>query len=100
MAAFVDKIEANPSAGDPCATGLPTEDRIGGDGVNDTFPGVPTGTQVCFDVIPKSNTTVEPTDTAQMFRATIVVRGDDVTELDERDIFFLVPPEVPGIIVE
>jgi hypothetical protein len=28
--------------------------------------------------------------------ATIRVWGDHVTVLDERDVYFLVPPEIPG----
>jgi hypothetical protein len=28
--------------------------------------------------------------------ATIQVWGDHVTVLDERDVYFLVPPEIPG----
>ena len=36
----------------------------GGDGVLDTFPGIGGGQQICFDVIPKMNTTVMNTDRA------------------------------------
>lgn len=55
---------------------------------------------MCFDVIPKMNTTVMPTDMPQMFMATIVVEGDGVTVLDTRDIFFLVPPEIPDVPID
>jgi hypothetical protein len=53
---------------------------------------------VCFDVIPRMNTTVMPTDMPQVFRAIIEVVGDGVTVLDEREVFFLVPPD-DGIII-
>jgi len=69
-----------------------------GDGVVDYFPRVLPGTSVCFDIHAKRNTTVPATREPQMFTATIQVMGDGITILDERDIFFLVPPEI-GIII-
>jgi len=98
IAAFVDRLEANSSAGAPCVSGLVVEDRSGS-GVPDTFVKVMPGTQVCFDVIPKSNTTVKPTAEPQLFQAHVTVIGDNVTELDTRTIYFLVPPEIPDVIV-
>ena len=56
------------------------------------------GNRVCFDVVVKTNVTVEPTEAPQLFRATVEVLGDGFTSLDERDVFFLVPPapvEIP-----
>lgn len=99
VTAFVDKIEANPNATTPCAMGLTVVDTTG-DSVNDTFPQVNPGTTVCFDVVPKMNTTVMPLQTPQMFKATVVVQGDGVTTLDTRDIFFLVPPEIPDVPID
>ena len=98
VSAFVERLEANPSAGAPCVSGLVVEDRSGG-GVPDTFVDVTPGTQICFDVIPKANTTVKPTDEPQLFKAHVTVIGDDVTELDTRTIYFLVPPELPDVII-
>ena len=43
-------------------------------------------------VVSKPNTTVPATDAPQLFRAKVKVYGDGVTQLDERDVFFLVPP--------
>ena len=54
------------------------------------------GKRVCFDVVPRTNTTVMPLPEPQMFRATISVRGDGVTTLDTREVFFLVPPYIPS----
>jgi hypothetical protein len=99
VAAFVERIEANPTAGPPCASGLTAIDTDG-DAVADTFQSVTPGTVVCFDVVPKMNTTVPALDTPQMFKATIVVEGDGVTTLDTRDVFFLVPPVIVDVPVD
>lgn len=96
--AFVDFIEAN-TAGD---AGRGCEPRAAedtdGDTHPDTFRAVTSGTRVCFDIVVKQNDTVPPTTDPQLFRATVAVIGDGFTELDSRDIFFLVPPEIepPG----
>ena len=92
--AFVDHVEAKED-GDVAAgcAALPAND-VDGDGNPDTFPDVTAGTRVCFDIIVKQNATVMPGPEPQLFRATLRVMGDGFTELDQRDIFFLVPPEV------
>ncbi len=95
-AAFVDHVEAN-TVGDP-ARGCdprPAEDTDG-DGYPDTFRGVTAGSRVCFDIVVKQNDTVMQTAVPQLFRATLRVLGDGFTELDTRDIFFLVPATVGG----
>lgn len=92
--AFVDRLEAK-EAGDParmCDARSATD--ADGDGVNETFPSVPSGNRVCFDIFVKQNDTVMPTEEPQVFRATIQVLGDGFTELDSRDVFFLVPPVI------
>ncbi len=99
VASFVDKIETNNSVGGICATGLTVAD-VNSDTINETFTNVNPGTTVCFDVVPKMNTTVMPLSTPQMFKATIVVEGDQVTTLDTRDIYFLVPPEIEDIPID
>lgn len=91
--AFIGSLRAKSSAQAPCTSGLTTRDQ-NGDGVADTYIDVKPGTRVCFDVVPKTNTTVKPTHEPQMFRATIIVVGDNVTELDRRDVFFVVPPKI------
>lgn len=92
-AAFVDRLMPN-EAGNPargCAARAATDTN--GDGLVDTFLGV-RGQRVCFDVFPKENTVVMPSRVPQLFRATIQVVGDGFTVLDERDVYFLVPPQV------
>lgn len=65
------------------------------DGVKDTFVSVTVGTPVCFEVIPKANTTVEPKEAAQFFNAYINMIGNpgNVDLGDKRTIVFLVPPK-------
>lgn len=98
-AAFVDHIEAN-TAGDP-ARGCVARTAVDTDGdvYPDMFPNVTAGERVCFDIVVRENTMVMPTSTPQLFRATLRVLGDGFTELDSRDVFFLVPAEIsiPGI---
>jgi len=97
-AAFVDHIEANEAgdAGRGCDPRAAEDTDM--DGYPDTFRAVTPGSPVCFDIVVKQNDTVMPTTTPQLFMATLRVLGDGFTELDRRDIFFLVPPEpeLPG----
>jgi hypothetical protein len=105
---FIEYIEANASGEsitDPvtgevriCTTTDPLPVDETGDGHPDYFPRVLPGTSVCFDIHAKRNVTVPATREPQMFRATIQVQGDRITILDERDVFFLVPPEITIII--
>ena len=48
----------------------------------------------CFSIHPKTNTTVAATANPQLFEAKINVLGDGFTPLDERVIYFLVPPHI------
>ena len=97
---FVDYLEANTTGGvadprDPgriCAPGLSAVDTDA-DGHPDEFTDVLPGTIVCFDIVPRENSTVEPTAEAQLFRAEVRVTGDAVTVLDTRVVYFLVPPD-------
>lgn len=92
--AFVDRIEANPNAPAPCTAGLMAIDGDN-DGLLDTYPDIVPGPIVCFDVVPKMNTSVMPSTMPQVFKAVISVIGDDVATLDTRDVYFLVPPVIP-----
>lgn len=95
---FVDHLEANTagSAEHSCAARAANDTT--GDGYPDTFPDV-RRENVCFDIITRQNTTVEPTSEPQIFRATINVLGDGFTPLDSRKVYFLVPPEIPGSVL-
>lgn len=95
--AFIDHVVAQPSDGLTCTMGLETHDRPGldEDDVADTYRRVPPGSPVCFDVVPRVNTTVEPTDVAQLYRARVEVLGQGVNRLSDHVVHFLVPPRVP-----
>jgi hypothetical protein len=64
-----------------------------------TFFDVVPGTIVTFTVT-FENDFVPPTDSAQVFRATIVVRGNGVARLDERNVYVIVPSEGGGLGLE
>ncbi len=98
-AAFFDHLEANPMGNRVRGCQARVAEDRDMDGVLDTFPNVRTDDRVCFDVYPRMNTTVERTDDPQIFRATVAVIGDGFTELDARDVYFLVPPRPPEIII-
>jgi len=89
---FVDYIEADAEAPSPCTQGLVALDLDPIDGVPDTFEDVPPGTSPCFNLVLKTNTAVPPIGTPQVFGVTIEVIGDGVTVLDDRRVFFRVPP--------
>lgn len=89
---FIDYLVVNESAAN-CTDVSATEDT-NADSHDDAFPALRPGTPVCWDVVAKRNTFVTPTLEPQMFRARLSVRGDG-SELDSRDVFFLVPPRIP-----
>lgn len=92
VAEFIDALEPLQLGTPECANGL-SEADTNGDGYLDYVSVLP-GTPVCWNLIPKMNVTVPATDQVQLYTATIEVRGDNVTLLDTRDVFFLIPPEI------
>jgi len=95
---FVQSIAVHntTSATPKCTGGLQVADQSpGGDGILDTFKQVIPATPVCFDVTAKMNTTVKPKTVPQLFRAFIEVLGDGKAKLSKRQVFFVVPPEIP-----
>jgi len=92
--AFVDHLETLQLGTPECTDGLTDIDSDPPDGFKDQYLGVTAGTPVCWRLIPKQNTTVMPTDQPQLFQATVEVYGDGITLLDERDVYFVVPPGV------
>jgi hypothetical protein len=99
VAAFINRVVTRDRAasGLTCTTGYRTTDLTGidDDSFDDTFLDVDPGDPVCFDIIPRRNRTVPPTLDPQLFRARIDVLGDGFTPLDDREVFFLVPPRIP-----
>ncbi len=92
VAAFVDYLETLQLGDALCANGL-SDDDSNGDGRKDRFRGVRAGVPLCWKLATKPNTTVPELDGPQLFRARVDVKGDDVTVVDSRDVFFLVPPK-------
>ena len=84
---FVDKIEALPEGA--CA-GQTVADT-NGDGVPDAFSAVVGGSQVCFRITPKPNTTIENAGAAVRYRATLQLTGDGVASFVSREVYFVVP---------
>jgi hypothetical protein len=97
--AFVDHLETLQLGTPLCEDGLVDSDTDA-DGFDDRYVDVLPGTPVCWKLVPKSNTVVPATSEPQMFRARVDVYGDDVTLLDSRDVWFLVPPVIEGPGVE
>lgn len=89
---FIDYLEANVSGQGNCTSGLDTDDTDL-DGYQDAYPGLLPGIPVCWDVHPiPINTTVPPKPEPQLFVAKLKVLGDG-SLVDDRDVYFLVPPE-------
>jgi hypothetical protein len=104
---FIERIDANAAGGvvDPtnpkriCVGGLATSDP-NGDGFDEVFDSVKPGTPVCFDVIAKQNDSVPATEEPQLYKAAIDVVTSQGSVLDTREVFFLVPPNIPPVIVQ
>jgi hypothetical protein len=96
---FIDYLEVNISGVGSCTNVTPTNDTDG-DLHDDAFPGLLPGTPVCWDVhaVPV-NDFVEATEQPQIFRAELTVDGDG-SPLDERQVFFLIPPVIPEIPID
>jgi hypothetical protein len=92
VTAFVDHLQTLQLGTAACANGL-TDTDTNADGFRDKYLHVRTGTPVCWTVVSKQNVSVPATDVPQLFRAKVKVYGDGVTQLDERNVFFLVPPQ-------
>ena len=91
VAAFVNHLETLQLGNAMCANNLMDRD-VNGDTFREEYVDVRAGTPVCWKVVVKPNTTVPATQVPQLYRANVIVTGDGVTELDRREVFFLVPP--------
>jgi hypothetical protein len=86
--------EGDPANGCPAN---PAKDSDG-DGVKDTFISLVSGTPVCFEIIPATNTTVPPAIDPQFFNAFVDVIGvQGNLQLDRQSVLFLVPPKDAGV---
>ncbi|MEM9190751.1 MAG: hypothetical protein AAGF12_16315 [Myxococcota bacterium] len=94
---FIDRLQVNLSGG--TCTAVESRADLNGDGFDDAFPFLLPGTPVCWDVLARRNTRVRPTPEPQIFRARVTVTGDN-SPLDSRQVFFLVPPEIPDVPID
>ncbi len=96
---FIDYLEVNITGMlADCEIVTPTADT-NADSFDDAFPQLFPGKKVCWDVNPVPvNTTVMPTEDPQIYRAILTVRGDG-SPLDQRDVYFLIPPADAIVVV-
>ncbi|NUP12795.1 MAG: hypothetical protein HOW73_42700 [Polyangiaceae bacterium] len=88
---FIDYLEVNLT-GQGCTPDLTTEDT-NADSYQDAYPDLLPGIPVCWDVHPVlTQTTVPPKTEPQIFIAKLRVLGDN-SLVDDRDVYFLVPPK-------
>jgi hypothetical protein len=97
VTSFIDHLVTLQSDSAECSSGLAEQDS-NQDGFADVFVDVIAGTPVCWKLVPKTNKTVSVEDEPKIFRATIQVYGDRVTLLDERNVFFVVPPKLTEVL--
>ncbi len=97
---FIDYLEVNVSGTGNCTNVSPTLDTDNPlDGHDDSFPELLGGTPVCWDVHPiPLNDFVPATAVPQVFVARLTVYGDG-SPLDQRDVYFLVPPVVDATVI-
>lgn len=88
---FIVSIVPLEGYGPAAGTGYVSKDET-------TFYGVTPGTTVEFTV-DFYNDVVPPPPTAQVYRARIVVIGNGVARLDERNVYIIVPPEGGTILI-
>ncbi len=89
--AFIVSIVPLEGYGPAAGTGYASKDAT-------TFYGVTPGTQVELTV-DFYNDLVPPPATAQVYRARIVVLGNGVARLSERNVYIIVPPEGGTILI-
>lgn len=95
---FIERLEVNVTR-PGCTLIDAISDVNPRDGFPDTFDAVQPGNRVCWDLVVRRNTFVEPTSEPQLFRALLTVRGDG-SPVDRRVVFFLVPPRIDVVIPE
>jgi len=93
ITAFVDYLDTY-TPGTPECMDWPNRLDTEPDGHDDEFLGVTPGLPVCWKIHVKQNTTVPPTGAIQIFRANILLKGNNTIDLDTRTVWFVVPPDV------
>jgi hypothetical protein len=88
---FIDALSNAPVGTAECTSGFSQVDTDF-DGVADAYLSVPSGTPLCWDVLPAGNVTVPATAAAQLIRATVSIDDTGFEGLDTIQVFFVVPP--------
>jgi hypothetical protein len=86
----ITPLEAYDTSGAACPTCYSSRDAT-------TFYDVIPGTEVEFEIEFKNDVRMGQ-ETAEIFRAKIFVVGNGVTDLDEREVYIIVPPEGEEIV--
>ena len=98
IAEFLDSLRTF-TPGTPECIDWPNHQDTDLDGHDDEYLGVRAGLPVCWKIHVKQNDTVPATKDIQIFRAELHLWGNRVTLLDTRIIWFVVPPDVSGPII-
>ncbi len=91
VATFVERIETNQSGVGTCTNGLIDADT-NMDTFADAFEAVPSQTPLCFNIVPKTNATIEETEAPALFRLDVRFTADQRISLGDTEVYFLVPP--------
>jgi Bacterial TSP3 repeat len=97
-AAFVDYLETH-TPGTPECIDWPDLLDTDSDGRMDEFLAVNAGLPVCWKIHIKENTSVPANGAIQIFRAELHLWGNGVTLLDTRNVWFVVPPDISGPVI-
>lgn len=95
ITSFVDYLDTYTPGTAECVS-WPGQKDNEPDGHNDEYLDVKPGTPVCWMIHVKQNTTVKPTQSVQIFRAQVLLKGNGTIDLDARKVWFVVPPEISG----
>jgi len=95
---FIERVEVNVSGGE--CTEFPSSvlADLDGDGFDDAIAALSPGTPACWNVVARRNEFVPPLGRPQIFQAALTVLGDE-SVLDARQVFFLVPPDIPDVVI-
>jgi len=99
LTAFLDHLESFTPGTADCIQWPDLEDADQ-DGYDEKFIQVTAGLPVCWKIHVKQNTSVPATSDIQIYRAELHLWGNGVTLLDTRTVWFVVPPDVSGPVID
>lgn len=89
VAAFADHVETFSPGTASCADANDLDTN--GDTFDDAYADVTPGTDLCWRVVAKTNTTVPQTDTPQLFWFDVDVLLDGISLVSTQRVYFLIP---------